>query len=1202
MALTAAGSAGAPGTGKEPAVLVIDPNEEHQVLSTMALGRRGFRVTIAGTAREGLRAALSQPFAVIVIDLKVKDLSALEILRALHERIPEVPKILVVAAGQEQTAVRALASGASGFLVKTARYNELLPSEVEAQIRAAQARRSLKEQKRALGESEERFQKAFRASPVAFSIVSRRDGRFLEANDAFLRLLGYAREEIVGRPEASLTLGANPKDTEEIAKEVAEKGSIRDRETPFRTKQGEIRTGLASIEAIEVEGEPYLLTILRDVTEERRGERLRAALYDIAEATATTRDLPDLFREIHRAVAGLMPAENFYIALHDPVTDMLSFPYFLDEKEPTPAPYKAGRGLTEYVLRSGTAMLVTPTDLQRMVAEGSVEKVGVTGVDWLGVPLQVEARTIGVLAVQSYAETTRYTEGDKQILSMVSASVALAIDRKRSEEALRSAEARFRTMFLDAPMGIAMADLQGVFLETNPAFSRMLGYSSGELRGKHFADVTHADDVAANVAVSQELTAGRRESAQYEKRYVRKDGSAFWARVTVALLRTPEGQPRAMLGMIQDVTQERDALGAREADRRRFEAILAKMSDGVALVSADGAVLWESPSATRMFGYSPEEASGRMSLEYVHPEDLLQAGEGFADLLASPGKSVVAEVRIRHKDGSWRWTEVIGTNRLEDPALHALVFNYRDITDRNEALEQIRFQAYLLNQVRNAVVGTDAEFRIIYWNDYAATLFGWKSSEVQGRVVPDLMLSPGGRSAFQAAIADVREKGHLEGERLMTRKGGGQFPASVAVTALRNREGSIVGYVGVVSDITERVQAHERLEARARQQAAIAALGQSALAEPSLSSVMDKALATLTETLGVEFGSILERVPDGTAFALRAQRGWDLPVGFRIPSDPAATLATFTLGADGPVILSNSATETRFKPPSVFVERGLVSGISAVIPGPSGPYGLLGAQSRTARAFSSDDVDFVTSVANVIATAIQRNRMEKSLSEHERLASMGQLAAYVAHEINTPLTNISLLASNIARRERDPEILQKLEAIAEQRRKASAIVTDLANVPRHPSLRRMPEDLRTVIAAAVEQVEPIRRPEVSLVVETPERAAFANVDTVQIRDVLVNLLRNALEATTHGSVTVRLTELPQFLFISVQDTGTGIAPDVLESLFHPLYGAGSHPEGSPLGLAASRAIVAAHGGKIDATSELGKGSLFTVILPRFESR
>ncbi len=134
----------APSPTKAHSVLVIEPNEEHQVLSTMALSRRGFKVTVAGSGREAIRLAVSEPFDVSVIDFKLRDLPALEIVKALAERFPDVPKIFVVSSGAEDVAVRALKEGAAGFLVKTPRYNELLPSEVESQLGRVQAQRELR--------------------------------------------------------------------------------------------------------------------------------------------------------------------------------------------------------------------------------------------------------------------------------------------------------------------------------------------------------------------------------------------------------------------------------------------------------------------------------------------------------------------------------------------------------------------------------------------------------------------------------------------------------------------------------------------------------------------------------------------------------------------------------------------------------------------------------------------------------------------------------------------------------------------------------------------------------------------------------------------------------------------------------------------------------------------------------------------------
>ncbi len=1199
MGLTTRTEARNGASGQEPAVLVVEPNEEHQVLSTMALGRRGYRVTIASTGREAMRIALSQPFAAIVLDIRVRDMAALEILGVLAERLPDIPKIFVVSAGQEAIAVRALGSGASGYLVKTARYNELLPSEVDAQIRAAAARRSLKEQKQALGESEDRFQKAFRASPIAITLASGPDGRIIDANDAYLRLVGAAREDVIGHTTEELGHAVQDDALERLRTAIQDKGAARDLEIHLRTKEGAILTASASVDTVVIEGAPCTLTLLRDVTEERNGERLRASLYEIGEATESSADLPDLYRRIHGVIAKLMPAPNCYIALHDPATDELSFPYFVDEKESVPAPYKCGRGVTEYVLRTGEPLLVTPGVLQRLIREGKVESVGAEGIDWLGIPLNASGRTIGVLAVQSYEETTRYTNREKDILSFISAQVALAIDRRAAQDDLRRAEARFRTMFQDAPVGILLIDEDGRVRECNPALLKMLGYGAAEVRGRHIRDLTFADDVAESLQQFETLVRGERKGFLVEKRYLRKDGSVVWGRATAALLRSRDAT--SVLEMVQDVTEERNARDVREASARRFHTMIERISDGISLVDAEGRITWQSPSATRMFGYAPDEAIGLNGLDFVHPDDLAELAPVFADLLATPGKTVSAEVRVRPKSGGWRWMEVVGTNSLDDPDLHAIVLNYRDITDRNEALEHIRFQASLLTQVRNAVIAIDNDLRIVYWNEAATEMYGWRFAEVTGKRVYEVIGAPEDRETAAPLMRRAREEGHWEGERTMIRKDGRRFPAAVSITALRDLQEQVVGYVGVSSDITERVVARRELEERARQQAAIAALGQKALVEPLLSRFLSEAVAALARSLDVEAASILELLPESNTFSLKAAERGDVHAGAPIPNDPHETMAGYTIASNGPVVMDDAGHEDRFESRETFLDRGWTSGVSVVIPGPSRPYGVLCVHSKAKRHFSDDDVHFCQSIANVVADALERHRIEKVLGENERMASMGQLAAYVAHEVNTPLTNISLLASSIARREKDPEILQKIAAIGDQRRRATAIIMDILEFPRERSSRRAPEDIRKVISAAVEQVAPFRKPGVELVVDTGDHAAFANIDVIQIRDVFTHLLKNAFEATTGGRISVVLKELPGVLWVSVTDTGTGIAPEVLAQLFHPLSAMTSPAEGAAVGLAVSRSILAAHGGKIEATSELGKGSTFTVILPRFEA-
>jgi PAS domain S-box-containing protein len=180
-----------------------------------------------------------------------------------------------------------------------------------------------------------------------------------------------------------------------------------------------------------------VIEYVRNVTERKRADQVRAATYLISEAAHSVRHLDELFGLIHAVVGTLMPARNFYIALYDSATDLLSFPYWVNEHEEAPAPRKAGHGRTEYVLRTGKPLLASRAVFEEFVKQGEMEGTGRLALDWLGVPLKTGDKIIGVLAVQSYTKGLRFGEEEKDILVFVSEQVAMAIERKRAEDQLR---------------------------------------------------------------------------------------------------------------------------------------------------------------------------------------------------------------------------------------------------------------------------------------------------------------------------------------------------------------------------------------------------------------------------------------------------------------------------------------------------------------------------------------------------------------------------------------------------------------------------------------------------------------------------------------------------------------------------------------------------------------------------------------------
>src|SRR3989475_12833438 len=191
-----------------------------------------------------------------------------------------------------------------------------------------------------------------------------------------------------------------------------------------------------------------------DLTPRKRAERIQQATYRISQAALTAADLQALLRALHEIVNELMPAQNFYVALVDPERNWLTFPYFVDQYDREAPERPLRRGLTEYVMRTGRPLLATPDVYEDLVRRGEAELIGAPSLDWVGVPLQIRDRTIGVVAVQTYSEGIRYGEEEKDILPFVSTQVAMADERKPADTALHQAEERYRAFITQSTEGI----------------------------------------------------------------------------------------------------------------------------------------------------------------------------------------------------------------------------------------------------------------------------------------------------------------------------------------------------------------------------------------------------------------------------------------------------------------------------------------------------------------------------------------------------------------------------------------------------------------------------------------------------------------------------------------------------------------------------------------------------------------------------
>ncbi|MBN1123325.1 MAG: PAS domain S-box protein [Anaerolineae bacterium] len=217
-------------------------------------------------------------------------------------------------------------------------------------------------------------------------------------------------------------------------------------------------------------------------------------------------------------------------------------------------------------------------------------------------------------------------------------------------------------------------------------------------------------------------------------------------------------------------------------------------------------------------------------------------------------------------------------------------------------------------------------------------------------------------------------------EKRYIRKGGSPIWVQLNVSLVRDEERQPQYTIGVVSDITGRKAAEKDRQARERQQAALARLGQMALSDISIQDLTDEATRLVAETLEVEYSKVLEVLDTPQTLFVRSGMGWDDGyVGKIWTGTDTESQAGYTLKTDKPVIVEDLATETRFSGPPLLTNHGVTSGISVIIPGQEKPYGVLGAHTRQRRTFTEHDANFMQSVANVLAEAVERKRKENQL-------------------------------------------------------------------------------------------------------------------------------------------------------------------------------------------------------------------------------
>ncbi|MFN2530865.1 MAG: PAS domain S-box protein [Pyrinomonadaceae bacterium] len=545
--------------------------------------------------------------------------------------------------------------------------------------------RDISERRRAdsaLRKSEERYRELFEnANDIIY--IHDLEGNFKTLNEAAEFTTGYSREEAlrmnivqVIAPDyletalAMITHKAQPEAPTVYELDIINKSGQR------LSLEVSTRVVFDDGRAVGIQG------IGRDITERKRSELERRVILEIIQSVTHTSNLAELLQLAHQALGKILYAENCFVALKEPETGNFTMPLFVDKVFEPVTLDNLMNGLTAYVFRTGEPLLSGRDVFNRLVDEGEVELVGNPSPSWLGVPIKTPSATIGVLVVQNYEEKNVYSVRDLEFLTSVGGQIALAIERKRSEQALKKSEEEYRDIFDNATMGIYRSTRDGRLITANRELARMLGYSSiAELLQCNLVTDVYCDPNERARCIAEQSRTGSAEGLHVL--WKKKDRTQIWVQLSAIAILDENGDTTFFDGFVHDVTEHKAAERALRESEERYQRLVELSPDGI-IVHTDGIISFINGSGVRLIG-APTAASlvDKSVYEFIDPSQrqrfvdrvkLLQQGE-----ILPP-----VEIMGKRIDGTEVHCEVMSVpfTNMGRPAVQVVV---RDITERKLA-------------------------------------------------------------------------------------------------------------------------------------------------------------------------------------------------------------------------------------------------------------------------------------------------------------------------------------------------------------------------------------------------------------------------------------------------------------------------------------------------------------------------------------